>query len=150
MPFSSSIIKTGHFVTGNLPNTNFPCATQSAMCNINQALYDLGEPDMAIMKFFGKFLTSLLQGSLKKMDRIATVNVVLIFALTMFAAIDAVGNSLISLVYSIADGIGQSFFNHAVHQSNDSTPFWQYELFLTIGFVICLFIVKKNNEGKLW
>lgn len=100
---------------------------------------------------FSKFLLGLIKKvGFQKLDKLATVNVILIFVLAMFALLQSVGEALLSIFYAIGDILSQGFAERPINPSVDTTPFWQYAIFLVLGFVICMFIVSKNNKRQLW
>lgn len=100
---------------------------------------------------FSKFLLGLIKKvGFQKLDKLATVNVILIFVLAMFALLQSIGDALLVLLYAIGDIFSQIFGKNPVNPSVDTTPFWQYAFFLMLGFSICMFIVNKNNKKQLW
>lgn len=101
-------------------------------------------------KSYSKFLVDIFRVGVKKLDKVATVNVLMIFALALFALIDSLGNSLMATVYSFFNFWTELFSHQSVPTVVDSTPFWQYAIFLLVGFVSCLLIVKWRRENKLW
>lgn len=102
-------------------------------------------------KIYSNFLTSLFREGFKKMDKLATVNVLIIFALAMFALLYSVSESLLNVIYEIVKLITGAMSNRVITTPGlDSTPFWIYGLFLFGGLSLCMFIVHVNNKGRLW
>lgn len=107
---------------------------------------------MGEVSIFSKALSYLLPKEiLAKLDIVATVNVLLIFGLLIFIVADKASALLLEFAYAAADIAGNWFGKTPISDPTIAvTPFWQYGLFLLIGFGICMFIVKKRKEGGLW
>ena len=85
------------------------------------------------------------------MDKLATVNVLIIFALAMFVVLYSVSESILNFIYAIVQLLTGAITKQAmVAPGLDATPFWVYGIFLLGGLSLCMFIVHINNRGRLW
>jgi hypothetical protein len=51
---------------------------------------------------YSNFLTSLFREGFKKMDKLATVNVLIIFAIAMFVVLYSISETILNFIYAIA------------------------------------------------
>jgi hypothetical protein len=97
-----------------------------------------------------KALNNLLKISVKKLDKLSLVNILIIFAVFLFVTISDVWDGILQLLYVLGDIIGQLFLNKTVHQNIDTTPMWEYFGILMLSLVFCTILVNRNSKNKLW
>ncbi len=105
--------------------------------------------DLKLFTGFKDELTKLFKVACKKLDKLSTINVLLIIFLVLYVVFDSISNFFLLIFYSSAEFIGQ-FFGKNIHRTTDATSFREYGIFLFVAFISCLFIVKKHLSGKLW
>jgi len=108
---------------------------------------------------FGKILRSFLpERVIKKLDKVAIVNLLGLFVIALYAVVDSIGNGVVALVYALGDvaanvlaeyfRIPLSTQQHAVAVNSNSSYYYFFGLLL--GLFICLYIVKNRKQKTLW
>jgi hypothetical protein len=68
----------------------------------------------------------------------------------MYSTINIIGDEITPIIYTVGDIGGQLFLEKRVIREADHIPHIIYLAFILIGFLICMFFVKKDKDGKLW
>lgn len=103
-----------------------------------------------IARSFIQTVKNFLKIIANKLGHVALTNIVLLMLLTIFLMFSVISEALENIAYVAADIFSQFTRNQSVEQNIDTTPFYQYALFLFLIFVVCMYVVFKDKQGKLW
>jgi hypothetical protein len=99
---------------------------------------------------FGNILKNFIKIVYRKLNRLALLNLLIIFGFLLYSAIPFIGEEFTILAYTVGDIYGQLVLNKHVIHTVDNTPVIIYLVFILVGFLICMYFVKKDGEGELW
>lgn len=104
---------------------------------------------MSEIDSLGKWLIKLFQTGYKKLGSLGIANVMIIIAFCLYLAFESIGNTFERLVI-ILSGRFLEWWGKKPQPVEDNTPVLVYAFILLGGLGICLFVLKKHYEKKLW
>ena len=97
----------------------------------------------------GKWLIKLFQTGYKKLGSLGIANVMMIIAFCLYVAVESIGDTLERLAI-ILSGRFLELWGKKPQPVEDKTPTFIYVCFLLAGLAVCLFVLKKHYEKRLW